>query len=102
MFRDVYITAGNMEEARKIAHELVSNDLAACVNMFPISSIYKWGDKVQEDHEIAMLVKTTSDRFEELRQCVRSIHSYDLPCIVSWELEGDRDYLDWVLENTRK
>lgn len=101
MFREVYITAGNMDEARRIARELVSKDLAACVNMFPINSIYTWGGKLEEEQEIAMLVKTTEDRFEEIRELVRSLHSYELPCIVSWEFEGDRDYLEWVHESTR-
>ena len=101
MFREVYITVGEVEEARMIARELVSQGLAACVNMFPINSIYSWEGKLEEDQEVAMLVKTTEDRFEQLREVVRSLHSYDLPCIVSWEFEGDRDYLKWVHESTR-
>jgi periplasmic divalent cation tolerance protein len=102
MFRDVYITAGNMDEARMIARELVSSGLAACVNMFPISSTYLWEGELEEEQEVAMLVKTTEDRYKELEDMVRSIHSYDVPCIVSWELKGDRDYLDWVFESTHK
>jgi periplasmic divalent cation tolerance protein len=40
MFKVVYITAGSVDEAQKIAHALVSNNLAACVNMHPINSVY--------------------------------------------------------------
>ncbi len=96
MFIVVYITAGDVDEAKKIAHALVSNNLAACVNMHPINSVYVWDGKVEDDSEIAMFVKTTSDKFDEIRDMVRSIHSYDLPCVISWEIEGDGDYLDWI------
>ena len=54
----VYITAGSMENASEIARELVERRLAACVNMFPIFSIYRWNEQVEEQNEIALLVKT--------------------------------------------
>ncbi|MFQ6072373.1 MAG: divalent-cation tolerance protein CutA, partial [Methanosarcinales archaeon] len=57
MFAIVYITASNMDEAKNIARVLVEEKLAACVNMFPITSVYNWNG-IQEDNEIAMIVKT--------------------------------------------
>ncbi|AEH60321.1 CutA1 divalent ion tolerance protein [Methanosalsum zhilinae DSM 4017] len=96
MFTEVYITVGSMEEGQKIAHKLVSDRLVACVNMFPINSIYSWEGEVVEDQEFALLAKTTADKFDEVKETVRSIHSYDLPCIVSWELGGESEYLGWV------
>ncbi len=96
MFIVVYITAGTADDAKKIAHALVSNNLAACVNMHPINSVYAWDGKVEDDSEIAMFVKTTSDKFDEINDMVQSIHSYDLPCVISWEIKGDGDYLRWV------
>jgi periplasmic divalent cation tolerance protein len=47
-----------MDNASEIARELVSKRFAACVNIFPISSIYRWNEKIEEDNEIAMFVKT--------------------------------------------
>ena len=102
MFIVVYITAGTADEAKKIAHALVSNNLAACVNMHPINSVYAWEGKVEEDSEIVMFVKTTSDKFDEIRDMVRSIHSYDLPCVISWKIGGDGDYLDWIYGSVHK
>ncbi|MCL7410546.1 MAG: divalent-cation tolerance protein CutA [Methanosarcinaceae archaeon] len=102
MFIVVYITAGNADEAKKIAYALVSNNLAACVNMHPINSVYVWGGKVEYDSEIAMFIKTTSDKFDEISDMVHSIHSYDLPCVISWEIKGDEDYLDWISGRVHK
>jgi periplasmic divalent cation tolerance protein len=92
----VYITAGNMENASLIAKELVSKRLAACVNMFPVSSVYRWNEKIEEDNEIAMFVKTDSSRLQEIIKLVKSLHTYEMPAIEFWEIEGEREYLDWI------
>jgi periplasmic divalent cation tolerance protein len=96
----VYITAGSMDNASKIARELVSKRLAACVNMFPVSSVYRWNEKIEEDNEIAMLVKTDFSRFEEITGLVKSLHTYEMPAIEFWEIEGEREYINWIHLNS--
>lgn len=96
----VYITVGNMENASQIARELVSRRLAACVNMFPVSSVYRWKGEIEEDNEIAMFVKTDSSRFEEITKLVKSLHTYEMPAIEFWGIEGEKEYLDWVHVNS--
>ncbi|AAM05836.1 TPA: divalent-cation tolerance protein CutA [Methanosarcina acetivorans] len=96
----VYITAGDMTNASEIARELVSRRLAACVSMFPIFSIYRWNEQVEEQNEIALLVKTDSSRLDEIIKAVKSLHTYDLPAIEFWEIEGEQEYLDWVHVNS--
>ncbi len=100
MQRIVYITTGDMKNASTIARALVSKKLAACVNMFPISSVYTWEDKIEEDSEIAMIVKTDSSRFDEICKLVKALHTYELPAIEFWEIGGEQEYLDWVLVNS--
>lgn len=94
-----YITTESLENASIIARELVSRKLAACVNMFPVSSIYRWNDKIEEDNEIAMFVKTDSALFEEIKEVVRSLHTYELPAIEFWGVEGEKNYLEWIRAN---
>lgn len=96
----VYITAGDMENASKIARELVARRLAACVNMFPIFSTYRWNEQIEEQNEIALLVKTDSSRLDEIIEIVRFLHKYDLPAIEFWEVKGEQEYLDWVHVNS--
>ncbi|WP_135609362.1 divalent-cation tolerance protein CutA [Methanococcoides sp. AM1] len=98
----VYITAGNMDEARMLGKELVSRRLAACANIYPINSIYRWNDEMVEDNEVALMLKTTSERFEEIKETVVSLHSYELPCIISWEINGENKYLHWISDEIRK
>jgi len=98
----VYITAPNEEEGAKIARALVEERLAGCVNIVrPIRSIYRWQEKIEDDTETLMIVKTRKLLFESLEKRVRELHSYSVPEIIAVPVvEGSRDYLKWLEEVT--
>lgn len=98
----VLVTAGSMEAAEKIAHALVEEHLAACVNIVPqIRSIYRWEGKVVDDSEVLMIIKTREERFEALREKVVELHSYDVPEIISFTIgKAHQPYLDWLDDET--
>ena len=95
----VYMTAGSKDEATKIGKELVTSRLAACVNILDnMSSYYLWEGEIQDDTEVVLIAKTTEDRIPELIEKVRSMHSYDCPCIVSLPVSsGYQPFLDWIV-----
>ncbi|MBU2496437.1 MAG: divalent-cation tolerance protein CutA [Nanoarchaeota archaeon] len=98
---DIYITA-NKKEAKKIAKELVKKKLAACVNIFPITSIYKWKGKIIEDKELALFVKTKYTLFKDVEKEVKRLCSYDVPCILLSEIKkGHKPYLKWLKKETK-
>lgn len=106
MFRNlrlVYITTGNREEARKIGEKLVQEQLAACANIIDgMESIYRWKDKVESDKECILIAKTTYSNVGRLTKRVKELHSYDVPCIISFNLaeqEGNEEYLDWLSDS---
>ena len=98
--RLVLTTAGSREEAGKIAHSLVDRGLAACVNIVPIESIYRWKGKVEEASECLLLIKTTASAFNQLRDAISELHSYDLPECIALPIEGGSDkYLEWIQDS---
>jgi periplasmic divalent cation tolerance protein len=99
--RIVLTTAGSEEEARKIAHHLVGNHLAACVNIVPqIESIYRWDGKVESSQEWLLVIKSTVQRFAAVRDAIRELHSYELPeCIALTIDDGSAPYLQWLGES---
>jgi periplasmic divalent cation tolerance protein len=101
--RIVLSTAGSAEEARKIANHLVHHQLAACVNIVPrIESIYRWQGKVESGTEWLLLIKTTAERFNDVRDAIRELHSYDLPeCIAIAIEDGSVNYLEWIAESIK-
>ncbi|MFH1683361.1 MAG: divalent-cation tolerance protein CutA [Candidatus Margulisiibacteriota bacterium] len=99
----VYITAKDKEEARKIGQALVEGRLAACANIINnMESIYWWKGKIQNDNEAVLIVKTKENLVPELIEKVKSIHSYDCPCIVALPiLDGNKAFLDWIQKETK-
>ena len=99
----IFVTCSSRKEARAIADNLVGSKLAACVNIIGnMNSLYMWEGEIQDDQEVVLIAKTREDRVEELTEKVKSIHSYDCPCIVSLPiLNGNRAFLDWIRESIK-
>jgi periplasmic divalent cation tolerance protein len=101
-YYSIYITTKDEEEARKIGRKLVEEKLAACVNIHPMKSIYRWGGGIEEEEETALLVKTKAELADEVIERVKELHSYEVPCIVSLPIEkGNPAYLEWIKESTK-
>jgi len=100
----IYMTAGSKTEARKIGQALVESRLAACVNILDnMQSIYRWQEKVQEDSEVVLIAKTTETQVSRLIEKVKSLHSYDCPCVVSLPVsDGYAPFLEWVHKEVQK
>lgn len=102
--RVVLTTLPDAEIAGRIAHELVSARLAACVNILaPCRSIYRWqesgghDDGVHEDGEVPLIIKTTTERYAALETFLRERHPYQLPEILALDVvDGLPDYLRWA------
>lgn len=97
----IYVTVPEGDVGERIARALVEERLAACCNLLPgLRSIYRWEGKVEEGNEVLMLVKTTAERFEDLRDRLRSLHTYDLPEIIAVPIvAGLPEYLAWIRES---
>jgi periplasmic divalent cation tolerance protein len=94
----VLITTKNKDEAKNIAKKILEEHLAACVNIVEnISSMYHWENKIVEDNESLMIVKTTKKNFKKLTEVVKSIHSYSSPEIIALPIkDGISSYLKWI------
>lgn len=88
--------------ARAFARGLVERRLAACVNLVPTGSVYRWKGQVESAREILCLIKTTRARLAGLERAVRAAHPYE--CFEFVALEPDkveRRYLAWLATETR-
>ncbi len=96
----VLVTAPSHSDAADIAKTIVSEKLAACVNLIPhIRSIFYWEDKVQDESETLMLIKTTQNLFDTLKKRIIMTHPYSVPEIISIEIQdGNAEYLNWIFE----
>lgn len=94
----VHCTCPDDAVARRIARSLVEHRLAACVNVgAPVFSVYRWDGAVQDTTEVPLVIKTTSERFDEMKVHLLMLHPYELPEILAVEPAAGLDrYLDWI------
>jgi len=93
----VLSTCGSIREAHEIAGDLVHGRLAACVNIVPVISCYRWKGKVMKEREWLLIIKTHSKIFAKLRRRILALHSYEVPEIVSLKIDrGSQPYLAWM------
>lgn len=94
----VLMTAANREEAARLADMLVGAGLAACVQLLPeIESVYRWQGNIERQEETLLLAKSSSEKFDELEQGVRALHSYETPEIIAIPIvAGSSPYLEWL------
>jgi periplasmic divalent cation tolerance protein len=99
-----YITTRNTDEAKIIGKALVTERLAACVNIVDgMHSLYWWDNEIQEGHETILIAKTSETKLNKLTERVKDLHSYDCPCVVYLPIEnGNKDYINWIVDETNK
>ena len=97
-----FCTCPDLNVGERIANALVTEGLAACVNLLPaITSVYLWKGEMQRDSEVLLMIKTTPIRLPELTDRVRQLHPYQLPEVIAVPVRGGLpDYLQWVITCT--
>ena len=100
-FLQITTTAGNREEADRIATTLVDRRLAACVQIVgPIRSVYRWQGHIEHSEEWLCQIKTTRERYAAVEAAIRELHSYDCPEIIATPIvAGSEAYLQWLIDN---
>ena len=104
VFSIVITTVDSIELAEKISNYLVQNNIAACVNIIgPYSSIYKWKNKLIQNKEIILWIKTLTENILSVSNTIKSLHSYDVPEIISFRFKSHNDdYSQWICDTFGK
>ncbi|WP_404341433.1 divalent-cation tolerance protein CutA [Pseudoalteromonas mariniglutinosa] len=99
-FRLVFTTCSNAAEARELAEHLITHKLAACVNVLPtVESIYMWEGELAHATESKLLIKTKSEKMNEVIQTIKKLHSYEIPEIQVVDIAtGNLAYFNWMDE----
>ncbi len=95
----VLTTTEKREDAVSLASLLVDTRLAACVNLFPVESFYRWEGKVQSSAEYKLIIKTAEEKWKELQHFLFEHHPYSVPEITKLNAEMSEYYLAWLADS---
>lgn len=97
----VITTVGTPDDARRLVQAVLEQRLAACVQVEPITSHYRWQGALHEESELRLVCKTLPAVVPTLLALLRAQHPYQLPQLVVQALQASQDYADWVRQETR-
>ena len=87
-----------VEGAEAFAARIVERRLAACVNLAPVTSVYRWQGAIERENEVLMVAKTRADRLAALERLLSDEHPYDVPeCVSIAPDHVEPSYLAWLL-----
>ncbi len=93
----IQTTCSNKIEAKSIAKNLIENKLAACIQMSEIESFYTWENKICNEKEILLSIKTKKENFKKIKSKIKELHSYDVPEIISLRIENaSKEYKKFI------
>lgn len=98
----VYTTWPDAETADAAAADLVGGRLAACANRLgEIVSTYEWQGRIEHATEVAMLIKSTAARFDDLAAAIVAHHPYEVPAIVALPITAAHaPFASWITAQT--
>jgi periplasmic divalent cation tolerance protein len=97
-FVQITTTTGKRQDAEQIAAELVSRQLAGCVQVSgPIVSTFRWKGKVETGEEWLCVIKTSEAKIADIKRAFLEIHPYEVPELIATPIvDGSEGYLSWL------
>lgn len=98
----VVTSVGTEDQALDVAHALIRNRQAACVNIIPnVHSIYRWKGRVCSDGEMLLVIKTVASAFEGVQETIQKVNTYELPEVLAYRVDQASDLFgDWIARMT--
>lgn len=97
----IYVTHSTLKNAKKVAEHLLNKKFIACVNYFPITSSYWWGNKLEKSKEYVSLLKTKETNWNKVQSEIKKLHPYKTPCIMKMKVTANSDYESWINKETK-
>ena len=96
-------TTDTKENADIITESLLKKHLVACVQYINIKSSYSWQGKIVYSTELQLQLKTKTSFFNEIKDEIDKLHTYEVPEIVMMPLlDANVSYLKWINDVTHE
>ncbi|MGK2855984.1 MAG: divalent-cation tolerance protein CutA [Thermoanaerobaculia bacterium] len=98
----VITTCATKDDATVLSDALLNDELAACIQVMPIESAYRWKGEIAREPEQLLLVKTRRALYDDVERVLRAHHKYEVPEIIQLPIEGGFvGYLQWMKDVTK-
>ncbi len=93
-------TYPNKSKAKDLISDIIGKRLASCIQLTEIESNYIWQEKIINEKEILLRIKTTKSNCDKISKIIKSSHPYQIPEIVVINfISNNKYYSDWMSLN---
>lgn len=93
----VTTTVASHQDALRLARAVVERRLGACAQVEGgLTSVYRWQDRLCEDAEVRVVIKTLDEHLPALQALFAQEHPYELPQFTVARLGASAAYAQWV------
>jgi periplasmic divalent cation tolerance protein len=95
----IYTTCANPEEAKSLGKLIIEKKMGACVDYWPIHSMYNVKGGLKELSETMMMITTFEPKLEEVNDFMSKHHSYSVPLVGGVDVHRiNRAYKEWMMQ----
>jgi periplasmic divalent cation tolerance protein len=98
----VLTTVTSEDEAMTLVRALLDRRLIACGTLLPgARSLYRWEDRIADEPEVVVLLKTRAERVAALESAFADLHPFKVPELLALPVSaGMEQYLGWIGRET--
>ena len=95
----IYTTCADSNEAKTLGKLIIENKMGACVDFWPVNSMYNWENSLKEVSQVIMMITTFESKLEEVNDFISKHHSYSVPLIAGIDIRRiNRAYKEWMMQ----
>lgn len=95
----IYTTCANSDEAKLLGKLIIESKMGACVDYWPINSMYNWENDLKEVSQTMLVITTLESKLEDVNELISNHHSYSTPLIAGVDIRRmNRAYKEWMTE----
>jgi periplasmic divalent cation tolerance protein len=95
----IYTTCATKGEAEKLGKLVINKKMGACVDYWPIESMYNWKGEFKQIEQAMLLVTTFESKLDEVTDLLSAHHSYSTPLIAGVDVRRiNRAYKEWMTQ----
>ncbi len=95
----IYTTCATSDEAEGMGKLIIGSNMAACVDYWPVESMFHWEGKFKKISQIMIVISTFESKLDDLTELISLHHSYSIPLVAGLDVRRiNRPYKEWMMK----
>lgn len=95
----IHTTCATSDEAEALGELIIDSKMGACVDYWPVESLYHWDGKLKKISQVMIIITTFESKLDDVTELISKHHSYSTPLIAGMDVRRiNRVYKEWMMK----